>query len=31
LPLDYLAAIESVECIEDLNKNREARERAMYS
>ena len=31
LPLDYLAVIESVECIEDLNKNREARERAMYS
>ena len=30
LPADYLAVIESVECIEDLNKNREAKERAMY-
>lgn len=31
LPEQYIAVIESVECIEDLNKNREAKERAMYS
>ncbi|MFB0979969.1 MAG: gamma-glutamylcyclotransferase [Alteromonadaceae bacterium] len=30
LPAEYLAVIESVECIEDLNKNREAKEREMY-
>jgi hypothetical protein len=30
LPAEYLAVIESIECIEDLNKNREAKERAMY-
>jgi hypothetical protein len=30
LPIDYLAIIESVECIEDQDKNREAKERAMY-
>jgi hypothetical protein len=30
LPTDYLAVIESVECIEDPNKNREVKERAIY-
>ena len=31
VPTDYLAVIESVECIEDLDENRAAKERAMYS
>ena len=31
LPTDYLVIIESVECTEDLNTSREAKERAMYS
>ncbi|TWX53616.1 gamma-glutamylcyclotransferase family protein [Colwellia hornerae] len=31
LPADYLAIIESVVCINDLNKERETKERAMYS
>ena len=31
IPTNYLAVIESIECIEDQNKNREAKERAMYS
>ena len=31
LPPAYLAAIESVRCIEDPDKKREAKERAMYS
>ncbi|MBA6389843.1 gamma-glutamylcyclotransferase [Colwellia sp. BRX10-3] len=31
LPADYLAVIESVECIVDPNQNREAKERSMYS
>ena len=30
LSVDYLAIIESVECIEDPNKEREEKERAMY-
>ena len=30
LPMEYLAVIESVECIEDPNKNREEKERAIY-
>lgn len=30
LPKDYLAVIESIECIEDPDINREAKERAMY-
>lgn len=30
LPADYIAVIESVECIEDQNIEREAKERAMY-
>jgi gamma-glutamylcyclotransferase len=31
LPTDYLAVIESIDTIEDLDKNREAKERGMYS
>lgn len=30
IPDDYLAIIESVECIEDPDKNRDAKQRAMY-
>jgi gamma-glutamylcyclotransferase len=30
-PAHYLAVIEYIECIEDLDKHREAKERAMYS
>ncbi len=30
VPLDYLTVIETVECLEDLDKSREAKERAMY-
>jgi hypothetical protein len=30
LPVDYLTIIESVECIDDPNKEREDKERAMY-
>lgn len=30
LPAHYIAVIESIECIEDLDTNREAKERAMY-
>ena len=31
VPADYFAVIQSIECIEDLDENREAKERAMYS
>jgi gamma-glutamylcyclotransferase len=31
LPADYIAVIESVECIEDQDINREEKERAMYN
>jgi len=31
VPADYLAAIQSIECFEDLDENREAKERAMYN
>ncbi len=31
LPTDYLAVIESIECVEDPDKNRDAKQRAMYS
>jgi hypothetical protein len=31
LPTDYLSIIESIECIEDLDKSREIKERAIYN
>lgn len=31
VPADYLTVIESIECIEDPDKNRDAKQRAMYS
>ncbi|WOH36377.1 gamma-glutamylcyclotransferase family protein [Thalassotalea fonticola] len=30
VPIDYLAVIESIECIEDPDKNRDAKQRAIY-
>ncbi|WP_223296002.1 gamma-glutamylcyclotransferase [Shewanella sediminis] len=31
LPTQYLAVIESIECIEDLNKHRDSEQRAIYN